>query len=57
LGDVPQWPNKHLLLLLIQDKRKVLEEMLLLKMLVKWVIELHQAGLEACHCTEEFILR
>jgi hypothetical protein len=25
--------------------------------LVKWVVELHTAGLRACHCAEEFTLR
>jgi hypothetical protein len=25
--------------------------------LVKWVAELYAAGLQACHCAEEFILR
>jgi hypothetical protein len=28
-----------------------------LKALVKWVIELRQAKLEACHCAEEFTLQ
>jgi hypothetical protein len=25
--------------------------------LVKWVAELHKAGLKACHCVEEFTLQ
>jgi hypothetical protein len=25
--------------------------------LAKWVTKIHQAGLQACHCTEEFTLR
>jgi hypothetical protein len=25
--------------------------------LVRWVVELHDFGLQACHCTEEFTLQ
>jgi hypothetical protein len=57
LGDTPQWPNKHLLSSLIADKRKNLEEMPRLKVMIKWVTELCQVRLEACHCVEEFILQ
>jgi hypothetical protein len=49
--------KKHILLALIKDKRKVPEETHRLKVLVKWVTELHQAGLEEIHCDEEFTLR
>jgi hypothetical protein len=52
-----QWPNKHLLLPLINDKWKAPEMLPHLKPLVKHVAELYKAGLEACHYTEEFILR
>jgi hypothetical protein len=53
---MPQWPNKHLLLPLISDKQKAPEMSPRLKALVKRVTELREAGLEACHCAEEFIL-
>jgi hypothetical protein len=57
LGGTPQWPNKYLLPPQIEDKRKSPEETPRLKVLVKWVTELHQLWLEVFHCTEEFILQ
>jgi hypothetical protein len=53
----PQWLNKHLLLMLVENKRKEPEITPRLEALVKWVIELRRAELEACHCTEEFTLQ
>jgi hypothetical protein len=46
--------NKHLL---IDDKRGELEVTPCLTALVKRVIELHDTGLRACHCAEEFTLQ
>jgi hypothetical protein len=53
----PQWVNKHLLPLLIDKKRKELKLTPRLAALVKRVTELHDTGLQACHCTEEFTLQ
>jgi hypothetical protein len=53
----PQWMNKHLLPLLIDNKRGEPKITPRLAALVKWVAELCNAGLQACHCTEEFTLR
>jgi hypothetical protein len=52
----PQWTNKHLLPPHVEDKRKEPEMTPRLKALVKRVIELRQADLEACHYIEEFTL-
>jgi hypothetical protein len=57
LRNVPQWPNKHLLLPLIKDRWKSFEETPRLKALVKQVTELCRLELEACDCAKEFILR
>jgi hypothetical protein len=56
LGRHAPMTKKHLLPM-IADKQKDPEETPRLKALIKWVIELHQAGLEACHHVEEIILR
>jgi hypothetical protein len=56
LGDMLQWPNKHLLPLLIKDRWKGPKEMPHLRALVKQVLELRRLGLKACHCAEGFIL-
>jgi hypothetical protein len=53
----PQWANKHLLLPLINNKRGKPEMTPHVSALVKRVAELRDAGLQACHCTEEFIIR
>jgi hypothetical protein len=53
----PQWMNKHLLPPLIKDKRREQKVTPRLAALVKWVTELRNAGLQACHCVEEFTLR
>jgi hypothetical protein len=50
----PQWVNMHLLLLLIDDKRGEPKMTPRLTTLVKRVAELHNIGLRACHCDEEF---
>jgi hypothetical protein len=54
---LPQWVNKHLLPLLIDNKRGEPKMTLCLAALVKWVAELHDAGLRACHCIEESTLQ
>jgi hypothetical protein len=53
----PQWVNKHLLPLLIDNKRGEPKMTPRLASLVKWVSELHDSGLQAHHCAEEFTLR
>jgi hypothetical protein len=53
---VPQWSNKHMLLALIDDKQKAPKMMPRLEALAKHMAAIHEAGLEAHHCTEEFIL-
>jgi hypothetical protein len=52
----PQWMNKHLLPPLIDNKRGEPKMTPRLAALVKRVAELHDAGLRACHYTEEFTL-
>jgi hypothetical protein len=52
----PQWVNRHMLPLLIDNKRGEPEMTPRLAALVKRVAELCDAGLEACHCAEEFTL-
>jgi hypothetical protein len=53
----PQWVNRHLLPPLIDNKRGEPKMTPRLAALVKWVIELRDASLQACHCVEEFTLR
>jgi hypothetical protein len=52
-----QWMNMHLVPLVIDDKRGELKMTPCLNTLVKWVAELCDTGLQACHCTEEFTHR
>jgi hypothetical protein len=52
-----QWVNKHLLPPLIDNKWGEPKMTPRLAALVKWVVELRDGGLWACHCTEEFTLR
>jgi hypothetical protein len=54
---IHQWSNKHLLPPHIDDKRGEPEMTPCLAVLVKQVIELHDAGLWACHYAEEFTLQ
>jgi hypothetical protein len=53
----PEWMNKHLLPLSIDDKRREPEMTPCLQALVNQVTELLQAGLWVFHCVEEFTLR
>jgi hypothetical protein len=53
----PQWVNMHLLLSLIEKKRKEPKLTPRLAALVKRVTELRDAGFQACHYAEEFTLR
>jgi hypothetical protein len=53
----PQWANKHLLLLLINNKQGESKMTPHLAALVKRVAELHDADLRACHCVKEITLR
>jgi hypothetical protein len=53
----PPWVNKLLFPPAIKDQRKELPMTDRLAALVRRVAELRQAGLEACHCVEEFYLR
>jgi hypothetical protein len=53
----PQWANRHLLPPLIDNKRGEQEMTLHVAALVKWVVALHNAGLQACHYAEDFTLR
>jgi hypothetical protein len=53
----PPWVNKLLLPPAIKDQRKEPPMTDRLAALVRRVDELRQAGLEACHCAEEFYLR
>jgi hypothetical protein len=53
----PSWVNKLLFPPAIKDQRKEPPMTDRLAALVRRVAELRQAGLEACHCTEEFYLR
>jgi hypothetical protein len=52
----PPWVNKLLFPPAIKDQRKELPMTDRLAALVRRVAELRQAGLEACHCVEEFYL-
>jgi hypothetical protein len=53
----PPWVNKLLFPSAIKDQRKESSMTDRLAALVRRVAELRQAGLEACHCAEEFYLR
>jgi hypothetical protein len=53
----PPWVNKLLFPPAIKDQRKEPSMTDRLAALVRRVAELRQAGLEACHCAEEFYLR
>jgi hypothetical protein len=53
----PPWVNKLLFPPAIKDQRKEPPMTDRLATLVRRIAELCQAGLEACHCTEEFYLR
>jgi hypothetical protein len=53
----PQWVNMHLLLSLIEKKRKEPKLTPRLAALVKRVTELRDAGFQAFHYAEEFTLR
>jgi hypothetical protein len=52
----PPWVNKLLFPPAIKDQRKEPSMTDRLAALVRRVAELRQAGLEACHCVEEFYL-
>jgi hypothetical protein len=52
----PPWVNKLLFPPAIKDQRKEPPMTDRLAALVRHVAELRQAGLEACHCAEEFYL-
>jgi hypothetical protein len=54
---LPQWVNKHLLPLLIDDKQGEPKVTSCLAMLVKWMAERRDTGHWVCHCTEEFTLQ
>jgi hypothetical protein len=53
----PSWVNKLLFPPAIKDQRKELPMTDRLTALVRRVTELRQAGLEVCHCAEEFYLQ
>jgi hypothetical protein len=53
----PQWANKQLLPLLIDDKRGEPKMTPYLTALVKRVAELRDASLWVCHCAEQFTHR
>jgi hypothetical protein len=55
--DQPPWVNKLLFPLAIKNKRDESPMTDRLVALTKHVAELHQAGLEACHCVKEFFVR
>jgi hypothetical protein len=52
----PSWVNKLLFPPAIKDQRKEPPIFNRLAALVRRITELRQAGLEACHCAEEFYL-
>jgi hypothetical protein len=56
IHDQPPWVNKLLFPLAIKNKRSEPLMTDRLAALTKHVAELRQAGLEACHCVEEFYL-
>jgi hypothetical protein len=53
----PPWVNKLLFPPTIKDQQKEPPMTDRLAALVRRIAELRQAGLEACHCAEEFYLR
>jgi hypothetical protein len=53
----PPWVNKLMFPPAIKDQWKEPSMTDRLAALVRRIAKLHQAGLEACHCTEEFYLR
>jgi hypothetical protein len=53
----PQWTNKQLYPLLVDQKRGEPNMIPRLTALVKRVAELRAASLWTCHCAEEFTLR
>jgi hypothetical protein len=57
MHDQPPWVNKLLFPLAIKNKRSEPPMTNRLAALTKRVVELRQAGLEACHCVEEFYLQ
>jgi hypothetical protein len=57
MHDQPLWVNKLLFPPAIKNKRSEPPMTNRLAALTKRVVELRQAGLEACHCVEEFYLR
>jgi hypothetical protein len=57
MHDQPPWVNKHLFPPAIKNKRSKPPITDRLAVLTKHVVELCQAGLEACHYVEEFYLR
>jgi hypothetical protein len=57
MHDQPPWVNKFLFPPAIKNKRSEPPMTNHLAALTKRVAELRQAGLEACHCVEEFYLR
>jgi hypothetical protein len=54
MHDQPPWVNKFLFPPAIKNKRMGPPMTDRLVMLTKRVAELHQPGLEVCHCVEEF---
>jgi hypothetical protein len=57
MHDRPPWVNKLLFPPTIKNKRSEPPMTNRLAALTKRVVELRQAGLEACHCVEKFYLR
>jgi hypothetical protein len=57
MHDQPPWVNKLLFLPAIKNQRTEPPMTDRLVTLTKRVAELRQAGLEACHCIEEFFIR
>jgi hypothetical protein len=57
MHDQPLWVNKLLFPPAIKNKRMEPPMTNRLAVLIKHVTELHQAGLEACHCVKEFYFR
>jgi hypothetical protein len=57
MHDQPPWVNKLLFPPAIKNKRSEPPMTNRLAALTKHVVELRQAGLEVCHCIEEFYLR
>jgi hypothetical protein len=57
MHDQPPWVNKLLFPPAIKNKRSESPMTNRFAALTKRVAELHQAGLEACHCIKEFYLQ